>query len=115
MFYFGSKWHKMEFYIKVNSSPGAQDGILAQWFDDGLVFLNKTIPWIQNGANPNLKFTAVKFGGNHHTKNYLEKNMGIDRVEWYAIDDIMIRNDLPENLILSPTISPNAPLNIKVE
>lgn len=112
---FGTKWHKLEFYVKVNSTPGATDGTLAQWFDGSLVFLNKTIPWIQNDGSPDMKFTTIKFGGNDFTRNFLQENSGIDRIEWHAIDDITVLDMLPASHSLKGNIPPMAPSKIDVQ
>lgn len=90
----GNAWHKMEFYVKMNSAPGAYDGVLKQWMDDQLIFSNTEIPWMGHSSDGNVKWNVVTFGGNSHFHAYDE---GEKRQEWRAIDDIEIRDSLPED------------------
>ena len=92
---FGDAWNQIEFYVKINSEPGAQDGVVAQWLNGSLVFLNKTVPWLGNDADPDQLFTTVKFGGNSYTQTFLPEHVGVDRIEWSAISDIVVRDSLP--------------------
>ena len=38
-------WHTLKVQMKVNTSFAAKDGVLRVWFDDTLVFDNKTMSW----------------------------------------------------------------------
>lgn len=110
---FGSAWHHLEFYVKVNSSPGAQDGVLAQWFDGHLILLNKTIPWIQSDDQAGYKFNAIKFGGN----DFFQAFPYSDHVaQWYSIDNVVVRDDLPPGKTLNGSLSnpPSAPADLRV-
>ncbi|WP_143595736.1 hypothetical protein [Tamilnaduibacter salinus] len=35
--FWGTKWHKVEFYVKMNSAPGKLDGVMVQWIDNDIV------------------------------------------------------------------------------
>jgi len=61
---YGEIWHTMEFYVKLNSAPGAQDGILKAWLDGEPIVDMDGIPWIGNNGDMNAKWNNVTFGGN---------------------------------------------------
>jgi hypothetical protein len=84
---YGDTWHKIEFYVKMNSSAGAYDGVLTQWIDDQLVFRNVTIPWMGSESTETRKWNVISFGGNDHFHSYPDSER---RQEWYSIDDIVI-------------------------
>lgn len=107
---FSDGWHKVEFYLKMNSAPGAQDGIMTQWLDDTKVIQNSTVPWLQAGdSEVNRGFNAIKFGGNDNFMVYPNK----DRVqEWYAFDDIVVRSSLPPE---RRSAKPGSPTGVHVE
>lgn len=89
---FGSDWNRMEFYLKLNSKPGMQDGIIRQWFNGSLILSNETMPWLQLDGDPTAKFNNVRFGGNDFF-NAFEDSEKVQ--EWYAIDNIEIRTKHP--------------------
>ena len=100
----GSEWHRHEFYAEINSEQGALDGVFAHWFDGQLIFLNTSVPWVQaNGVMTGWNLIAL--GGNSF---FTQLNDGTpinesDQIsEWYAIDDVEIRNHLPSHLALEP-------------
>ena len=91
----GGIWRKMEFYLKMNSAPGALDGVTKVWMDDQLIFSNTTVPWQGNDSPGGRKWTHVGFGGN---SNFHEYDASVKRTEWRAFDDIKIYNGLPEDM-----------------
>ena len=95
----GQNWHKIEFFIKMNTSAGAFDGVLKQWIDGQLVFKNETLPWMGNQSAKNRKWNVISFGGNDHFHAYTDSEK---RQEWYSIDDIIIA-DNPLNAPKPPT------------
>lgn len=90
-------WTKMAFYVKMNSSPGATDGVLSEWIDDVRILHNTNVPWIRPSTteDENAKWNTVYFGGNHYFPQY----SGVEqREEWYSLDDIVIRTSIPQEL-----------------
>jgi hypothetical protein len=105
-------WRKMQFYLKMNSAPGALDGQLRVWMDDQLIFKNVTVPWQGNDAPGGLKWTHVGFGGNASFKAY---DASEQRTEWRAYDDVVVRTSIPEELLSGSPSIPNPPTSITVE
>jgi hypothetical protein len=100
----GTQWHKMEFFVKMNSGPGAFDGVLMQWMDGQLIFKNTDMPWHGDGSLESRKWNVISFGGNDHFHAYDDS---IKRQEWYSIDDIIIATEVvsgpkpPTNLLIT--------------
>lgn len=95
---YGNEWHKVEFFIQMNSAPGAMDGIIVQWLDDQLIFKNTKMPWMGNESEGGRKFNVVAIGGNDFFRSYPNEDK---HEEWYAIDDIEMRSSLPEGKSLN--------------
>lgn len=89
-------WVKFAYYLKMNSSPGAEDGIMIQWLNDIQIFSNYGIKWHRYRPDGDIpKWNSISFGGN----NYFPRFDSLDRYEeWYAIDDILISNSIPLEL-----------------
>ena len=109
----GGAWTKMAFYVKMNSSPGAKDGIFRQWMNGVQIFNSTTIPWVRptSSGNEMVKWNLVAIGGNDFFQTYPNTDR---REEWYSIDDVVIRTDIPSDLmsdedVVAPLISPPAP------
>lgn len=93
-----SDWTKVAFYVQMNSAPGVSDGWLMQWINDEQIFNVRDIVWINsasNGANKMVKWNFFSIGGNDYFKSYPDS---VRRQEWYAIDDLVVRTSIPENL-----------------
>ena len=91
------EWTKIAFYVKINSGPGIADGILRQWLDGHRIENRMDIPWIgsNNGNESMVGWNYFAIGGN----DWLQAYPNEDRFEdWYAIDDVIVRDELPENL-----------------
>ncbi|MEQ5814957.1 hypothetical protein J3362_05540 [Marinobacter sp. NFXS11] len=104
----GGSWTKLAFYVKMNSSPGAKDGIMRQWINGEQVFNVTSIPWIRGSTSEdvNAKWNLVAIGGNDFFQTYDNSER---REEWYSIDDFVIRSDIPSDLMGEPIASPPAP------
>lgn len=89
---YGSEWHKIEFFVQMNSAPGIRDGVIMQWIDDQLIFRNTKMPWMGAESEGGRKFNVVAFGGNDFFRSYPNE---AKYEEWYAIDDILIADELP--------------------
>jgi len=99
--FMGSAWHKMEFYMEMNSAAGEQDGKFVQWVDDQLVHRNLQMPWRQNDAVGYEDFRLVKLGGNDSWSSGQDGADITDAMklqEWYAIDEVQIYLSLPEEM-----------------
>jgi len=86
-------WTKVAFYAKMNTEIGKADGELIQWINDEIIFQNKNIPWVrENSENKMVKWNTVGIGGNDFFRTYANEDQ---HEEWYAIDDVVIRTDIP--------------------
>jgi len=103
-------WTKVGFYLKINSAPGIYDGVLMQWIDDNRIFTNNTIAWIQPGY-PMVKWNSVLIGGNDF---FSARPNDEHYQEWYAIDDLVVRNDIPESLKAGQLSPPRPPSVTKI-
>lgn len=92
----GGKWRKVAFFVKMNSKPGATDGVLIQWIDDQLLFKNENIPFIGKKSPHMLYWNTIKIGGNDFFSKTFDDSSRPE--DWFAIDDIMVATDMPENL-----------------
>ena len=93
---FGSEWNRVEFYVRTNSGPGVADGVFMQWLNGSLILKNDSVPWTQTGSEKLYKWNSVKFGGNDYFVDYPDE---MRVIEWYAIDDIVIRSSLPSDRV----------------
>jgi hypothetical protein len=93
-------WTKVAFYVKINSGPGINDGVMKQWINNEIVFSNANIPWVKpNKRNIMVNWNVIAFGGNDFFQAYPNKNK---HEEWYAIDEIFVHDKIPKNLINNP-------------
>jgi len=111
----GPNWTKLAFYVKMNSRPDANDGVFRQWLNDKQIFNLETIPWVRSvdGREVQAKWNLVAIGGNDFFQIY-ENEMRYE--EWYAIDDLVVRSDVPDYLENTDALAPpSAPGMIDVE
>lgn len=99
-------WTKVGFYAKMNSAPGVHDGVAMQWIDNKRIFINETVAWIQPGA-PMVKWNILGLGGNDRLFVRPDHE---HYQEWYAIDDLVVRDDIPEYLQVGQVSPPSPPL-----
>jgi hypothetical protein len=93
-------WTKLAFYVKINSSPGKNDGIMKQWINNKIVFSNSTIPWVKpNKRNLMVNWNVIAIGGNDLFQGYPNE---AKHEEWYAIDELFVHDQIPQNLINNP-------------
>lgn len=89
-------WTKMGFYVKMNSSPGANDGIFRQYLNDEQIVSREAIPWVEtNKENKMVGWNYLAIGGNDYFQPY-ENEMQFE--DWYAIDDLLVLDGLPDNI-----------------
>lgn len=90
-------WTRMGFYLKMNSAPGAFDGVYTQWVDGRKVLDLKTMQWVSAGQTMNGgRWNAVALGGNDFFQGYPRSDKHED---WYAIDDLVILDSIPQELL----------------
>jgi hypothetical protein len=95
----GGTYTKVAFYVKMNSAPGVADGQIIQWLDDVQMMTTSGINWVPSltqGLTEMPKWTSLAIGGNDFFKNY---PIGDGRQEWWALDDLVVRDSIPEYLL----------------
>lgn len=108
----GDDWHRIEFYVKMNSAPGLLDGELHMWINEQLVIRNTTVPWVGRTAQEMPLWNVVALGGNSHFHAYPDSDR---RQEWYSIDDVVVRSSLPPERLEGQNRAPSPPQNISVD
>lgn len=110
-----NRWTKVGFYVKMNSSPGATDGIYRIWVDGHRVLNRTNVPWtMDNPENRMVKWNYFAISGN----DYFQAEPNSQRFEdWYAIDDVVVMDDYPGSTggVDDGVMPPNPPQNITVE
>ncbi|WP_200369471.1 hypothetical protein [Marinobacter sp. DY40_1A1] len=109
----GDSWTKIGIFVKMNSAPGLKDGVFQQWLNDEQVFISTTIPWIRPSVTEteNAQWNLVAIGGNDFFQIYPNE---AQHEEWYAIDDLIIRDDVPHYLNTT-AVAPNPPIGLDVK
>jgi len=115
----GDSWTKVGFFVKMNSAPNVKDGEFRMWLNDQQIVVSTKIPWIRPSGthDENAKWNLVAIGGNDFFQTYPNEDR---REEWYSIDDIVIRTDIPDyvdsdsGLGVEHSASPNPPVGLQV-
>lgn len=109
-------WTKMGFYVKMNSAPNVADGVFKQWVNDEQIRSVDTIPWVKTSTKKMVGWNYFALGGNDFFGPFQPNQFFED---WYAIDDVVVRDDIPSYLEISPASSlkapPSAPSTVTVE
>jgi hypothetical protein len=105
-----TRWVKMAFYVKMNSSPGVADGEQMQWLNDQRIVHTTNIPWIRAGFDM-VKWNSVGIGGNAQFNIYPTADQ---KEDWYAIDDLIIQEGMPDYLLKTQVSPPRPPTTIQV-
>lgn len=111
----GDSWTKLGFFVKMNSAPGVKDGEFRMWLDDQQIVVSTQIPWIRpsQSRDENAKWNVVAIGGNDFFQTYPNKDR---HEEWYSIDDLVIRNDIPDYVdVDSVAVPPSPPAGFDVK
>jgi len=113
----GNSWSKLAFYVKMNSAPGVKDGVFRQWLNDKQIFVSTEIPWIRPSEtrDENARWNLVAIGGNDFFQTYPNENR---HEEWYSIDDLVIRTDIPDYVdsgMDTAVVPPNPPVGFGVK
>ena len=85
--YGDGNWHKISARMRLNSSPGARDGIAMTFFDNEMVAYADDVPFLGSNSPAGTKLNQVSLGGNMHNYPEPESNQF---EQWYAIDDVRI-------------------------
>lgn len=110
----GGHWTKMAFFVKMNSAVGVKDGQFSQYINGQRVVHYDNIPWVSdNTENKMVGWNYIAIGGNDYFQAYPNDQRYED---WYSIDDLIIRDDLPSDLDWGGKVSaPNPPPSVNVE
>jgi len=90
----GGTWNKMAFHIKMNSAPGVNDGVLSQFLNDQRILHQTDVAWC-SADREMVPMNVLGISGNDFFNEYPNEDR---REEWYAIDDLVVRGSLPEDL-----------------
>ena len=86
------EWHKINVYLKMDSSPGAGDGIYEFWLDDIMEYEITDIPWRQVGDPDPMGWNECSIGGNMHNIWAAETEKA---EQWYQVDEFKVYNGKP--------------------
>ncbi len=80
-------WHKYDWHIKVNSTPGSEDGIIEFWIDDVLEYSKYDIQFADASTVGSYGWNIVAIGGNSNNTFAPESEL---KEQWYSIDDVCV-------------------------
>ena len=100
-------WVKINIRIKMDSFPGAGDGIEEVWINDVLEKSRYDIPYRRAGEGEGVGFNWFSIGGNAHNYPFPDS---AQHEQWFAITDLKIYDGKPET-----GNRPNPPLALSVE
>ena len=94
---FGDRWHTMEFYLQLNSAPGATDGVLQHWLDGEPLIDMRQVPWIGSDGDIDARWNSISIGGNDRFHFDLTSAPAL-RERWYSIDELTVARDRPSTI-----------------
>lgn len=100
-------WVKINIRVKMDSFPGAGDGIEEVWINDVLEKSRYDIPFRRKGEGEGVGFNWFSIGGNAHNYPF---SVNIQHEQWFAITDLKIYDGKPDI-----GKRPNAPSILRVE
>jgi len=111
-------WHRYDVHIKINSAPGANDGVIEYRWDDNLIWQRNNLQWMSaNTTDPaNRNWNIVAIGGN---TDYVFGSG--DAEQWYAIDDVVVSTTpIPDNYVIgggggANSTPPAAPIGLRLQ
>ncbi|WP_144821932.1 hypothetical protein [Marinobacter piscensis] len=112
-------WTKLGFFVKMNSAPNVKDGEFRMFLSDQQIVVSTKVPWIRSSMSrdEDAKWNLVAIGGNDFFQTYPNESR---HEEWYSIDDIVIRTDIPDYVNSDVSAgdvkpaSPNSPIKLQV-
>ncbi|WP_417544108.1 hypothetical protein [Marinobacter sp.] len=87
------EWVKINILIKMDSAPGAGDGVEEVWINDILEKARYDIPFRRAGEGEGVGFNWFSIGGNSHNIPYPEED---HYEQWFAITDLKIYGGKPD-------------------
>ena len=97
---YGDDWNLIQFRFKMNSAPGAMDGVIQQWINGQLAFENTQVPWQGTNSPGDRLWNTIHLGGNDYFEAYPNSEQ---KTEWMAIDDLRIGvGGLPDSIEEAP-------------
>ena len=87
------EWVKINILIKMDSAPGAADGVEEVWINDILEKARYDIPFRRAGEGEGVGFNWFSIGGNSHNVPFPEENQ---YEQWFAITDLKIYDGKPD-------------------
>jgi hypothetical protein len=101
------EWVKVNVLIKMDSAPGAGDGVEEVWINDVLEKRRNDIPFRRAGEGEGVGFNWISIGGNAHNYPFADE---AQHEQWYAITDLKVWNGKP-----NVEQKPNPPSDVIVE
>lgn len=102
---YGDEWNTMEFYFKLNSAPGIQDGVYKFWLNGEPILHMNGIAWIGDNGDMNAKWNAIGLGGNgYYHWDTSDTPFNTSKERWVAFDEIVIRNTMPGSRPKPPSL-----------
>ncbi|WP_372972236.1 hypothetical protein [Marinobacter sp.] len=102
-------WVKVNIRIKMDSAPGAGDGVEEVWINDVLEKKRTDIPFRREGEGQGVGFNWISIGGNTHNYPYPDE---AQHEQWYAVTDLKVWNGKPSTE--SAEVKPNPPSDLDV-
>ena len=84
------QWHRLNWRLKMNSTPGARDGVLQFWLDGVQQYSREDLQWMGEESPGSLGWNLIGIGGNAYN-SYAPEEEGQE--QWYAIDDIVVSTE----------------------
>lgn len=97
-------WHYLEWRAKMNSAPGAKDGILEFWVDGKLQFSRQDQQWLGESSPGGIGWNTVAIGGNAYNQYAPPEEQ---KEQWYAFDNLKVSTT--REGIISPPMAPSDP------
>ena len=101
-------WHKVNYYVRMDSYAGAEDGVIEIWINDHLEHKADNIRWRRTG-DKDVGFDWFAIGGNMSNVPYDESKQ---HQQYYAVDELKVFYGKPNSLAPNP---PNSPTDISID
>lgn len=88
------QWHKYELHVKMDSSPGARDGVCETWWDGLKVIDLHNIPWRRVGDLHPIGWNEISLGGNMDNLWAPEAEQA---EQWYQVHSFHLYTSRPVN------------------
>lgn len=108
------QWHHYQYHVKMNSTPGAVDGVQEVWLDGVLQFSKKDMPFVLAGGSTTVGWNYLELFDN---SNILSHPASESVVYPIALDELVVGNEyagppaIPENI--SATLINDTTIKVK--